>query len=164
MYAEALLKRIAAAATHQSGSFEVGATIVEKAVAQRLSETLKELTAADGSGMSRKNKVSPRILARWLASFNVLEPTGMLLLQSLATPGTGTLKNRFNAIDLSGATIHAKSGYLRGVCSLSGYIVFEDRAPIVFSVIVNDVQGSVKGAKRLQEAIVLAAIHNSLLQ
>ena len=164
MYAESLLKRIAAASSIQAGSFDVGATIVEKAVAQRIGETLRELNAADGSGMSRMNQVSPTILAKWLASFNVMEPTGRSLLLSLATPGNGTLKDRFNKIDLSGATIHAKSGYLRGVCSLSGYIVFPRRAPIVFSIIVNDVQGTVKGAKKMQEAIVLAAIHNSSVQ
>jgi hypothetical protein len=34
----------------------------------------------------------------------------------------------------------------------------EDHPPLVFSIIVNDIKGVVKGAKQMQEAIVLAAI------
>jgi D-alanyl-D-alanine carboxypeptidase len=61
-------------------------------------------------------------------------------------------------VDLQDGTVHAKSGYLRGVCALSGYILHKDHAPLVFSIIVNDINGDVKGAKKMQEAIVLAAI------
>jgi len=53
-----------------------------------------------------------------------------------------------------------KSGYLKGVCTLSGYITFDSRKPLVFSILVNGVKGSVRGAKKMQEAIVLTAISN----
>ena len=125
------------------------------AVKQRLEETQRGLSVADGSGMSRTNHTSTRTLARWLASFKLHEPTGHALVASLATPGSGTLENRFKGVTLDGATVHAKSGYLRGVCSLSGYIIFDSgRSPIVFSIIVNDIKGTVKGAKKMQELIV----------
>ena len=84
------------------------------------------------------------------------------LVASLATPGNGTLAKRFCDIELGEATIHAKSGYLRGVCALSGYIIFDGRKPIVFSILVNDVEGTVSGAKKMQEAIVSATIGNLL--
>jgi len=157
LYAEVLLKRLAALATGRPGTFDEGATVVEAAVTQRLSSN-QHLTVADGSGMSRNNRVSPTTLARWLASFNIEEPTGNTLLRSLATPGTGTLRSRFKDMQFDGATIYAKSGYLRGVCTLSGYIVFENgRLPLVFSILVNEIKGTVKGAKKMQERIVFAA-------
>ena len=160
LYAEVLLKRIAATATGRPGTFDEGATVVETAVSQRLASSQRLLSAADGSGMSRDNVVSPKTLANWLASFNVNEPIGELLLTSLATPGAGTLKSRFGDLQIEGATVHAKSGYLRGVCSLSGYIVFESgRMPLVFCIIVNDVKGTVKGAKKMQERIVFASMN-----
>ena len=159
LYAESLLKRISAQATGRSGTFDEGGSVVEAVIHQRLHEKYRGVVAADGSGMSRKNQISPRILALWLASFDLIDPAGKSLLQSLATPGSGTLDNRFKNIDLGSATVHAKSGYLRGVCSLSGYITFRNRAPLVFSIIVNDVQGTVKGAKKMQERIVAAAIN-----
>lgn len=158
LYAESLLKRIAAAATKRPGTFDEGASVVESAVIQRLGAYQSGLNVADGSGMSRQNTISPKTLAMWLASFGLQDPIGKALLDSLATPGHGTLDSRFKNADLKGSTIHAKSGYLRGVCSLSGYIQHKDRAPLVFSIIVNDINGAVKGAKQMQEAIVLAAI------
>jgi len=158
LYAEALLKRISAQATRQSGTFDEGAKVVEAVISQRLDESGRSAIVADGSGMSRENQISPQTLARWLASFDVTDPAGRTLVDSLATPGTGTLNSRFKQVDFGNATVHAKSGYLRGVCSLSGYITFESRAPLVFSIIVNDVQGTVKGAKTMQEHIVSAAI------
>ena len=159
LYAESLLKRIAASATKRPGTFDEGTSVVESAVIQRLGEYQSDLDVADGSGMSRQNKISPKTLAMWLASFGMQDPVGKALLDSLATPGNGTLDNRFKNVDLQGATVHAKSGYLRGVCSLSGYILHEDHAPLVFSIIVNDINGGVKGAKQMQEAIILAAIN-----
>ncbi len=108
--------------------------------------------------MSRENQISTLTLSRWLSSFDLSDPAGKSLLQSLAIPGRGTLATRFKNIDFGGATVHAKSGYLRGVCSLSGYITFENRPPLVFSIIVNDIQGTVKGAKTMQERIVTSAI------
>jgi len=160
LYAEALLKRIAAASTHRSGTFDDGAEAVARSVAQRLAINPASLTPADGSGMSRNNKVSTKILARWLASFNTDDPAGMMLLASLATPGTGTLKNRFKNTTIEGSKVHGKSGYLLGVSSLSGYITFDIRPPLAFSIIVNNVKGTIKGAKTMQERIVFAALKN----
>lgn len=162
LYAESLLKRISAAATKRSGTFDEGAAVVDAAVTQRLGNVQRGLSSADGSGMSRQNSVSPKTLALWLASFQLDELSGETLLHSLATPGIGTLDNRFTDVNLHGAQVYAKSGYLRGVCSLSGYIVFDDeRKPIVFSIIVNDVKGTVRGAKKMQEQIIEKLIRSS---
>ena len=158
MYAEALIKRIAAE-TGTQGSFEEGSAIVERVVSQRIGNAT-HLSIADGSGMSRKNQMNTQTLCKWLASFDLNEPAGVMLLNSLATPGEGTLRSRFKTFKVDGVQVHAKSGYLNGVCTLSGYITFEERAPVAFSIFVNDVKGTVKGAKNMHEALVLATIHS----
>ncbi|MBC8309134.1 MAG: D-alanyl-D-alanine carboxypeptidase/D-alanyl-D-alanine-endopeptidase [Phycisphaerales bacterium] len=158
LYAEALLKRLSAYATGTPGSFDTGSAAVKAVVIQRLGAEQQGLFPADGSGMSRDNKVSVKTLARLLESFRVDELQGKALVASLATPGNGTLRSRFKKIKLEGATVHAKSGYLREVCSLSGYIIFDNgRAPLVFSIIANGVKGTVKEAKKMQERIVFAS-------
>jgi len=162
LYAEVLLKRLSAAATQRPGTFDEGARVIEAVVTQRLGRRQDGLSVADGSGMSRDNLISPHTLALWLASFDLNDSVGKQLVASLATPGNGTLAKRFCDIELGEATIHAKSGYLRGVCALSGYIIFDGRKPIVFSILVNDVKGTVSGAKKMQEAIVSATIGNLL--
>ena len=160
LYAEALLKRISAAATGQSGTFDEGAKVVEVVISQRLGVNRSSLVVSDGSGMSRDNKIKPQTLAKWLASFDINDSVGIQLVESLATPGYGTLDNRFEDINLNGVTVHAKSGYLRGVCALSGFILFENRKPTVFSIIANDVKGTVSGIKKMQEEIIAATISN----
>ena len=158
MYAESLIKRIAAA-TGVQGSFEDGSEIVERALSQRIGKA-HHISVADGSGMSRKNQLTTEALSKWLSSFDIDEPAGQMLLDSLATPGEGTLLNRFKTFDATEAQIHAKSGYLNGVSTLSGYITFEHRKPITFSIFVNGVKGTVKGAKSMHEALVLATIYS----
>ncbi len=160
LYAESLLKRLSAQATKRSGTFDEGSKVIKAIISQRLNEKVRRTVVSDGSGMSRENQISPRTVARWLASFDLDDPAGKSLMQSLATPGNGTLDDRFKNIDLSNATVHAKSGYLQGVCSLSGYISFENRAPLTFSIIVNNVQGTVKGAKTMQERIITSSINS----
>ncbi len=157
LHAEALLKRIAAALHGGNGSFEEGGAIVERVVAQRTGASHSSLRAADGSGMSRRNRVSPRTLVTWLATFRLDERAGAALWDSLAQAGeSGTLASRFASVDLGDAQVRAKSGYLRGTSALSGYIRSGEQL-LAFSVIVNDVTGTVRGAKRLQERIVAAA-------
>ena len=157
MYAEALLKRIAHAVTGRPGSYEDGASIIRHAVEQRTGRRDRSLHPADGSGMSRENRVSTRTLAQWLATFDPHEPIGQSLLKSMARGGeTGTLDDRFRGVDLNDCSIHAKSGYLRGVSGLTGFVIDPDGDCIAFSIMVNDVDGTVRGAKRLQEAIVAA--------
>ncbi len=157
MYAEALLKRIAHAVTGRPGSYEDGASIIRHAVEQRTGRHDRSLHPADGSGMSRENRVSTRTLAQWLATFDPHEPIGQSLLKSMARGGeTGTLDDRFRGVDLNDCSIHAKSGYLRGVSGLTGFVIDPDGDCIAFSILVNDVDGTVRGAKRLQEAIVAA--------
>ena len=117
------------------------------------------LTISDGSGMSRENKVTTEIMCKFLSSFNLKEPAGKLLLQSLATPGIGTLRNKFNNFNKQDIQIHAKSGYLNGVSTLSGYITFANREPVAFSIFANNIKGTVKGAKKMHEALVLATIN-----
>ena len=161
LYAESILKRLAASVTQRSGTFDEGSEAVRSVVEQRIGALQTGLVPADGSGMSRDNRVSPKTLARWLATFQLDEPTGKTLVHSLATPGIGTLDNRFTKVNLDGATVYAKSGYIRGVCALSGYIVFDrDKAPVVFSILVNDVKGTVRNAKTMQEKIIAHTIQS----
>ena len=163
LYAESLLKRLSAEATTRSGTFDEGADNVTKVIAERLGSSQRGLSPSDGSGMSRQNSVSPRTIARLLGSFSIDTPEGKSLLYSLATPGNGTLKSRFKSFEYEGATVYAKSGYIREVSALSGFVVFDDkRAPLVFSIIANGVKGTVHHAKKMQEQIVALITEHTL--
>ncbi|MCL4220680.1 MAG: D-alanyl-D-alanine carboxypeptidase/D-alanyl-D-alanine-endopeptidase [Phycisphaerales bacterium] len=139
LYAEALLKRVAHEVNHEPGSWESGAAVLRMLLSEKLGPDAASSTrVADGSGMSRENRVSASTLASWL---RVIEKDAKIrgaMLQSLATPGNGTLRTRFSDIKLSN-DVYAKSGYLNGVRSLSGYVISPSGRTVIFAMILNDV-------------------------
>ena len=71
---------------------------------------------------------------------------------------SGTLASRFDGVDLHGTTVQAKSGYIRFVSCLSGYVTAPDGRRRSFSILVNDLRqpGSVGKAKKMQEELLSA--------
>ncbi|MBS3733926.1 MAG: D-alanyl-D-alanine carboxypeptidase/D-alanyl-D-alanine-endopeptidase [Phycisphaerae bacterium] len=137
--------------------------------AQRMTQTLIEtyglaeadVRAADGSGLSRRNRVTPRAVTAILAALS-RGPGGAVLLESLPTAGVdGTLRKRLGEPGVRGR-IRAKTGYIRGVSCLSGYVLDDESVPrIAFSVMVNGIKpGKAWKAKNLQDAICRALIRH----
>lgn len=92
---------------------------------------------ADGSGLSRLNLFSAGQIVRVL-SFMAKQPTFADYQMSLAMPGEdGTLKNRFIDNPASG-NLKAKTGTLKHVKALSGYISTRDGELCAFSIVVNN--------------------------
>jgi len=104
--------------------------------------------------LSNKNRVAAKafttVLAHVAGGGN--ENLGDLFVDSLAIPGEdGTLKRRFRGMAVAKA-IHAKTGHIAGVSTLSGYIDVPSKdgakgAPpgrrIAFSILCNKYQGNV---------------------
>ena len=91
---------------------------------------------SDGSGLSRNNLATPRTLVSTLkAMYNA--PGHDVFLASLPVAGiSGTLKNRLQQTAAQG-TVRAKTGTLRGVKALSGYLDHPEYGTLVFSIITN---------------------------
>jgi serine-type D-Ala-D-Ala carboxypeptidase/endopeptidase (penicillin-binding protein 4) len=90
----------------------------------------------DGSGLSRNNLATPRTLVSTLrAMFNAKNHD--IFFASLPVAGiSGTLKNRLRHT-LSEGVVHAKTGTLKGVKALSGYVEHPKYGILVFSIITN---------------------------
>ncbi len=158
LYAEAMLKRVGHEVTGEPGSWLNGGAVLRMLVAERIgSDHATQVEIADGSGLSRENRVRPDTLALWTASVAREPEIGPAFLASLPRPGEGTLRARFRDSDLH-HELRAKSGYLRGVYALSGVLVDPATgAPeIAFSIMLNDVpEGSTaRKAKPFHEAMV----------
>ena len=90
----------------------------------------------DGSGLSRNNLATPRTLVSTLKAM-YHGPGHDVFLASLPVAGiSGTLKNRLHQTTARG-TVRAKTGTLRGVKALSGYLDRPNRGTLVFSIITN---------------------------
>ncbi|MEO0513503.1 MAG: D-alanyl-D-alanine carboxypeptidase/D-alanyl-D-alanine-endopeptidase [Planctomycetota bacterium] len=160
LYAEAMLKRVGAGAGRGQGSWPAGASAIRAQIAEHLSPRDATRTiVADGSGLSRDNRVSPGTLVRWLDAAYEDETIRDALIESLPEPGEGTLRNRFTE-QRPANRLYAKTGTIRGVSTLSGYLVHEGSGlAVAFSIMTNDLSGpsATRNARRLQERLVLLA-------
>ena len=90
----------------------------------------------DGSGLSRSNRATPMAFVTLLKGMHVHAERD-LFYDSLPVAGvSGTLRNRFRATSVEGR-IRAKTGTLRGVRALSGYLETSNYGTIAFSILVN---------------------------
>ncbi len=90
----------------------------------------------DGSGLSRNNRATPSALVALLEGM-FTNDSGGLFYRSLAVAGVnGTLQNRFRNTPVQGQ-FHGKTGTLRGVRALSGYLDNPNYGTIALSIVVN---------------------------
>ena len=124
LFAEALLKRLGHEATGQPGSFAGGAAAVRGFLASRLPGVdAAGVVVADGSGLSKRNRLTARLLVGVLAHTAAAGPGAAgLYRSSLAELGeSGTLARRGRGVDA--ARVFGKTGYIARVSALSGYLV-----------------------------------------
>ena len=156
LYAECLSKRMAFEVTGQPGSWPNGATVVRGRLQEMLGPDIGSVQIADGSGLSRENQIPPLTLARFLAAMQrdpvLFDP----FYESMADADEGRLEARFRDRKLQNE-LRAKTGFIRGVLCLSGYVRHErDGRILAFVVMVNNFGGDAGKARKLHEDVVEA--------
>lgn len=105
----------------------------------------------DGSGLSRENKVTTRLISDLLLTM-YRHPQFKTFYESLTIGGVdGTIRNRFKDVP---DRVHAKTGYIGGVRSLSGYVKTDSGKTLIFSIIYNGIPrgpGGSSGVKPFEE-------------
>ena len=144
--AETLLKAIGKA-NNGSDDYDAATAALHRALSPiGLAGPSAKMRFADGSGLSRKNYVSPEFLVRLLTG---MAKTSLYkdYLNSLPRPGRkdGTLQTRLpKATAAVKNRVYMKSGSMNGVRCFSGYILPSDgdtRKTIAFSIMVNNFVG-----------------------
>ncbi len=156
LFAEALLKRMGHQVTGSPGSWDTGRAAMRLFLHKHLGTRSAGIQIDDGSGMSRKNKVSAKAMTDLLTAIYRDPRLGQTYFQSLSIGGQdGTLRKRFSSKTFKG-TVHGKSGYIRGVSTLSGYLVNANGRAIAFSFLFNDFKAPiyVHQIKALQDKLV----------
>ena len=137
-----LVFKACGAAREGVGSWEAGGRAVVASLARR-GIADPGLRLVDGSGLSDDNRLTASALARLLASFDGDVLRGPVLRDSLAVPGEdGTLHKRLTDPKQRDAAlrarVHAKTGTLKGVHSLVGYVDGREGARgYAFAVLLN---------------------------
>lgn len=117
-------------------SFEGGSAAVRQFLLQA-GLTADEFTFLDGSGLSRRDLVTPAAVVQLLL-YASRQPWGTAYKESLPVSGVdGSLSERFLNTP-AGGLIHAKTGSLSHVNALSGYGETRTGSQFVFSILCNN--------------------------
>jgi D-alanyl-D-alanine carboxypeptidase/D-alanyl-D-alanine-endopeptidase (penicillin-binding protein 4) len=132
----------------------IGGAAAAKSTLTQMGVNPNSFHQADGSGLSRRNVATPRSLIMILRAM-YYTPDKDVFYSSLPIAGiSGTLKNRMKETPAQGK-VHAKTGTLRGVRALSGYINHPDFGEIVFSILANNTRVSGYSLVRAIDRMVL---------
>jgi D-alanyl-D-alanine carboxypeptidase/D-alanyl-D-alanine-endopeptidase (penicillin-binding protein 4) len=128
LYAEQVLRTLA-----PDGSVAGGARVV-KAFVSRAGADAEPLSIRDGSGLSRKDLVTPDAMAAVLRAM-ADHPAAAAFRASLPEGGgaRSTLRNR-----LQGVSVRAKTGSIEYVRCLAGYVDGPGGTPLVFVLMTNN--------------------------
>ena len=143
--AEALLKTTAANSNtdKKKGGWEKGSQVISQYLLN-LGVKKEEFYIDDGSGLSRKNKLTTNAMTKVLLDV-YKSRDWQLYKNSLAVAGVdGTIKKYFKEEKYK-AKIFAKTGYIRGVKSLSG-VCTTTKGDYIFSIITNNANGQTRKA------------------
>jgi serine-type D-Ala-D-Ala carboxypeptidase/endopeptidase (penicillin-binding protein 4) len=109
----------------------------------------------DGSGLSRNNLASPRVIVQTLTAMD-RSPYRNVFRASLPVAGQrGTLRQRFVGTPVEGR-VWAKTGTLKGVAALSGYLERPSQPTLTFSILANQPSQSIAVLRQAVDRVVLA--------
>ncbi|MEP0848117.1 MAG: D-alanyl-D-alanine carboxypeptidase/D-alanyl-D-alanine-endopeptidase [Phycisphaerae bacterium] len=140
LFAECLMKALAAydAGGRPSGvpgSWSGGAAVIERTL-QTLGVSTDGAVFRDGSGLSHRNQVTAAQIAALLRVMPG-RPHGETFIDSLADAGEeGTLRRQFSSPRFRDRLI-AKTGTIRGVRALAGYVNRPDGVRLAFALLLN---------------------------
>ena len=150
IYAESLTKTLGAHRFDQ-GSFQAGTLAIKHILAHYAGLDFHHARIKEGAGESRYDLITPMLLARLLYVMHTDKDLGSIYQQALPDSGTnGTLKNRMTSADMTD-TVQAKTGSMKGVSSLSGYITTLQQNHLIFVIMVNHITSDLTAARQFQD-------------
>jgi len=132
--AEQLLRTLGAERSGE-GSWQAGLEVAVTYLEEEAGVSPLDIDVRDGSGLTANGLLTPRAVVRMLGHARN-RPWGSLFRGALAQPGVddSTLEARLGALE---GRVFAKTGSLRHVNSLSGYLVASGGRELIFSILTN---------------------------
>lgn len=150
--AESLLKLLGLHMGGQPGSGEAGNAAV-RGYLEGEGIATENLVLADGSGLSRYNLSSAETMTRTLRAIHRDPELYRIFSGSLPIAGKdGTLKGRMKGSCAEG-NLRGKTGNMRGISALSGYVASADGEPLAFSIMIQNYAAYGKKAREAQDRI-----------
>lgn len=121
---------------------------------QEMGVDTEGLVMVNGSGLFDGNRVAPRHITQTLVAAYHDPAIAPEYVSLLAVAGSdGTLQSRLQDLPRP-RMVRAKTGTLRDVIALSGYVLGDPERSIAFSFLANGVAGKQRAARELADDIV----------
>lgn len=141
------------------GSYQTGAEALDQTI-QNLLQNFNHQTLSpghvikDGAGLSRDNQMTPQDFVKILSAAYQDPVLKNMLFDSLPRSGiSGSLKTRMTSHLLLG-NVYAKTGSMRGISTLSGYLKTPSGKIFVFSIMINNLPSFIGSGRALQDEIL----------
>ncbi len=135
-----------------SGTADSGRMVVKRQLAAWGIDS-SQAAIRDGSGLSRRNFISPQAVVRILDLMRA-SPSFDAWYQALPIGGVdGTIRERMRGTPAAG-NVRAKTGTLDRVRSLSGYVTTADGHTLLFSMLANNQAVPTREVERVQDAML----------
>ena len=157
LYAEILLREVG---REKRNNGSTGAGLAEMvAYLREIGAASSDLRIDDGSGLSRNDLLSPRLLTQVLVDQH--RKHGEAFVELLPGGGEeGTLDRRLCCISEERG-VHAKTGTLARALALSGYAESKRNGRLAFAILVNDFSSSASEVRAWIDKIVMAMLSES---
>jgi D-alanyl-D-alanine carboxypeptidase/D-alanyl-D-alanine-endopeptidase (penicillin-binding protein 4) len=153
LHAEMLLRTLGRVQNNQ-GSLAGGLEALNTFATNQVGILPGETYFSDGSGLSREDLVTPQAVVKLLV-YMAHSPNFKAYFDSLPVSGIdGTLAHRLLTDDVKG-TIHAKTGSVEHVNTLSGYMDLPSGKRLVFSIMTNNHPLANKAGQGTLDAITM---------
>lgn len=156
IYAEAMLKSLGRSVDPGTqNAYTAGADAVNRVLTD-LGVRPGSVSVVDGSGLSRRNLVTPEAFVDTLQAMAKTE-NAAVFRNSLAVAGrSGTLRNRMRGTNAEGR-FQGKTGTLSRTYTLSGYLNPPNHPPLALSILVNNTNSSGRDVRSLIDQIITHA-------
>jgi D-alanyl-D-alanine carboxypeptidase/D-alanyl-D-alanine-endopeptidase (penicillin-binding protein 4) len=154
---EQLLKALGAEGSG-IGSWDTGSDVLERYLTGTVGVDPGEVYLRDGSGLTAQNLITPDALAALLVHVRE-QPWAATFRAAMVQPGEdeGTLEDRLPALR---ERVWAKTGTIRHVNALSGFVLTADGRELVFSILSNGSGRPSSDVRRAIDRIVHALIEH----
>lgn len=153
LYAESLLQQLGTSDNQPIGNgftSDRGLVVLNQTLT-KMGVDPNSYKLVDGSGLARRNWVSAEAIVQVLQAMKNDET----FRKSLPSTGAGgNLNRRFKGTPTEGI-VSAKTGYLTGAVSLSGYVTRPDIQPMMFSILLNHATVPLSEQMKAIDAIVI---------
>jgi|GEM_PF-555108 len=158
--AEQLLRTVGWHMSGEPGDWENGVEAV-RGYWEALGNDPQALVFENGSGLSRRGRVTTEGLVELLSLAYATQARGSSLIDALPVAGAGTEGTLASRLPRSGQRVRAKTGTMDGVSGLTGVITSEaGEAQVAFSILTNVREGDhmAASARRATEDQIVMAV------